>query len=206
MDYFSMLDEPRRPWLDEQSLKIKFLALSALEHPDRAHGGGADQKRRAHERYSELNAAYNCLREPKDRLLHLLELELGARPGDVQRLAPDAMNLFVEASDALRKAGAFLQTRAKAASPLLKARTFEEGIDLAAQLQALGQRINLRRDELLAELKGMNAAWDSAPAPGSGARAAALPLKRLEEIYRDLSYLARWSGQIQERALQISFR
>jgi hypothetical protein len=30
-------------------------------------------------------------------------------------------------------------------------------------------------------------------------------LGRLEEIYRHLSYFALWTGQIQERALQISF-
>src|SRR2546422_2781959 len=49
-------------------------------HPDRVHNATDDQKRAAQERYTELNAAYNCLREPVERLRHLIELELGARP------------------------------------------------------------------------------------------------------------------------------
>jgi curved DNA-binding protein CbpA len=206
MDYFALLNEPRRPWLDEQSLKTKFLALSAQAHPDRVHGGGQEQSARANDRYAALNAAYTCLRAPKERLLHLLELELGARPNDVGQIPADVMTLFVQAGQVLRVVDVFLQTRAKAASPLLKARMFEQGMDLTGQLQALGQRIDSRREPLLGELKEMNARWESAPAPGSPGRGAALPLGRLEEIYRRLSYFARWTSQIQERALQISFR
>jgi DnaJ-domain-containing protein 1 len=206
MDYFKLLGEPRRPWLDDQFLKDKFLALSAEAHPDRMHGGSAEERAQAHDRSAELNAAYNCLREPKDRLLHLLELESGVRPGDVQQIPVDLMNLFAEAAQLLGKAEAFLRARAKAASPLLKARMFEQGSELAAQLQALGGRINSRRDPLLAELKEMNAGWESAPAPVGPGRAAALPLRRLEEIYRQLSYFNRWTAQLQERALEISFR
>jgi hypothetical protein len=56
---------------------------------------------------------------------------------------------------------------------------------------------------LLAELAAMNPAWESAQA--AGVDRAGLPLERLEEIYRRLSYLARWSEQIQERTVQLSF-
>lgn len=182
------------------------MALSAQTHPDLVHGGSTEQSALANERYAELNAAYNCLREPKDRLLHLLELELGSRPRDVGQVPSDVMDLFIEAGQLLRLADAFLQTRAKAASPLIKARMFQEGIELAGRLQALGQQINANRDPLLAELKEMNGAWQSAPPPGSAGRAAALPLGRLEEIYRRLSFFSRWTSQIQERGIQISFR
>ena len=34
-DYFALLDEPRRPWLDPEELKAKFHALTATVHPDR---------------------------------------------------------------------------------------------------------------------------------------------------------------------------
>ena len=77
-DFFALLDEPRRPWLESELLKQKFLALSATVHPDRVHNLGDAERAAAQERYTELNAAYNCLREPKDRLHHLLQLELGA--------------------------------------------------------------------------------------------------------------------------------
>src|SRR5215472_9636832 len=75
VDYFALLDEPRRPWLDAEPLKEKFLALSATVHPDRVHNLSETERAAAQERYTELNAAYQCLREPKERLHHLLELE-----------------------------------------------------------------------------------------------------------------------------------
>ena len=80
IDYFTLLNEPRRPWLDAELLKQKFLALSATVHPDRVHNLGEAERAAAQERYTELNTAYNCLREPKERLQHLLQLELGALP------------------------------------------------------------------------------------------------------------------------------
>ena len=71
-DYFALFDEPRRPWLDTDSLKAKFLALSAQAHPDRVHGAAETDKLAANHRYTELNAAYNCLREPRDRLIQII--------------------------------------------------------------------------------------------------------------------------------------
>ena len=73
-DYFAFFNEPRRPWLDAESLKQKFLALSATVHPDRVHNLGEVERAAAQERYTELNTAYNWLREPKERLQHLLQL------------------------------------------------------------------------------------------------------------------------------------
>ena len=108
-DHFALLNEPRRPWVDPDSLKQKFLALSAEVHPDRVHNSGDSEKQRAQERYTDLNAAYNCLREPKSRLQHLLELELGVKPGNVQSIPPDLMDVFLEVSQACRAgAGAIL--------------------------------------------------------------------------------------------------
>ena len=77
MDCFALLGEPRRPWLDAEALKAKFLTRSAEVHPDRVHQSSEADKLAANQRYTELNAAYNCLREPRHRIRHLLELELG---------------------------------------------------------------------------------------------------------------------------------
>jgi hypothetical protein len=202
-DPFKLLNEPRRPWIDVEVLKQKFLALSNDAHPDRIHSASEADKANATARYSELNAAYNALREPKERLLHLLELE-SVRPSDIQRIPPGTMDLFVEVGQLCRDVDAFLAGRANVTSPLLKVKTFQEGMEWTDKLQALQQRVNVRRDELAAELERMNAAWESAPAIGSAERAAVLPLERLEQIYRVLSYIARWSEQIQERTVQLA--
>jgi len=203
-DSFFLLNEPRRPWLDAEALKQKFLPLSSAVHPDRTHDAPEAEKQKTHERYAELNTAYNTLREPRDRLLHLLELEQGAKPADIQRIPPGTMDLFVEVGQLCRDADTFLAERRNVTSPLLKVQMFERGLEWTDKLQALQQRINAKRDELSAELQSMNAVWESAPAIGSPQRAAALPLERLEQIYRVFSYIARWSEQIQERTVQLA--
>jgi DnaJ-domain-containing protein 1 len=205
MDNFALLGQPRQPWLDPAALKAAFLAQSARLHPDRVHAAGAEEQAAATGRFAELNAAYNCLREPKERLLHLLELESGAPPANVQSIPGDTMDIFMETGQICRQTDQFLAARSRAASPLLQAQMFEQALEWTARLQALQERIQLRRDELLAELRAMNDAWISAPPAPSPARAGALPLRRLEEMGRTLSYIARCGGQIQELLAQLSF-
>ncbi len=203
-DSFALLTEPRRPWLDADELKGKFLLLSSEVHPDRVHSAGEEEKLRANQRYAEVNAAYNTLRDTKERLLHLLELELGGKPRDVQRIPPGTMDLFVEVGQLCRDVDAFLPNRAKVTSPLLKVRMFERGMEWTDKIQILQQHINARRDELARELQAMNATWDSAPAIDSEERRAALPLERIEQVYRVFSYIARWSEQLNERLVQLA--
>jgi hypothetical protein len=98
-----------------------------------------------------------------------------------------------------READALIAEKAKTTSPVLRAGLFERGAEFTEQLMAMQRKIGGRREELMAELKAMNAAWES-PAAG-----APLPLARLEEIRRLLGYFARWSDQIQERIVKLSF-
>jgi DnaJ-domain-containing protein 1 len=198
-DYFALLNEPRRPWLEPELLKEKFLALSARFHPDRVHNLGEAERAAAQERYTELNAAYNSLREPKERLQHLLELELGALPKDVQRIPSDLMDLSLEVGKACREADAFLAEKAKVTSPLLQVTFFERGEEFADPLRRLRQRVNSLEDQLTGELQRIDAAWQA----DAAGRKALLP--RLEELYRLFSYFARWNAQIQERVVRLSF-
>jgi DnaJ-domain-containing protein 1 len=205
MDHFALLDQPRLPWLDADALKAAFLRLSAQEHPDRVHTATDTERAAATGHYAELNAAHQCLREPGPRLLYMLELETGSPPPSVQNIPPETMDLFAEIGLACRETDRFLAAKAKAASPLLQAQFFVQGLERTDNLNALLGRIQLRRQELVAELKDMNAAWIAAPPPGSPSRAGALPLRRLEEIARQFTYTARWCAQIQERIAQLSF-
>ncbi len=203
-DAFALLSEPRRPWLDAEALKGRFLPLSTAVHPDRVHSASEAEKAAANTRYAELNAAYNTLREPRDRLLHLLELEAGGKPRDVQRIPPGTMDLFVEVGQSCRDADEFLKRKSAAESPMLKLCLMQEGLDWLDRLQALQGRVNAKRDEFIIELRQLNAAWEAAPAIGSPERLGALPLDRLEQIYRAMSYVARWTEQVQERIVQLA--
>jgi DnaJ-domain-containing protein 1 len=205
LDCFSLLNEPRRPWLDPEPLKQKFLARSAEIHPDRTHSAAGSAQAESTRRFAELNAAWQCLREPKDRLGHLLELETGARPKDTRDIPESTIELFFEVGRLCREADSFLALKAKTESPLLKAEMFAPGMDMTDRLDALQRRITARREELTEELKQLNAVWQSAPEPGNPSRTAALPLEKLEAVYRMFSYIARWTAQIQERTVQLSF-
>jgi len=195
-DYFALLQELRRPWLDAESLKSKFHAHSAEVHPDRVHQASEGEKRIANQRYTELNAAYNCLREPRSRIRHLLELELGGKPSDLTNVPDDLMDLFFSVGKVFSEVDALLAEKAKATSPMLQVQFFERGQDWVERLGGLRLKISPRRDALLAELKAVDEVWSV-----SGPK----PTARLLEIWRLLSFYERWLGQIQERMAQLSF-
>lgn len=200
-DCFALLNEPRRPWLDADRLKQKFLSLSSESHPDRVHAASADEKAAAQRRFVELNAAYQCLSEPKSRLRHLLELELQKKPDEIQQIPEDLMDQFMEFGQLTRKTNAFLKQKAAVTSPLLKLQLFEQNEQFTDELLQFQQRIRERRDQLLAELEQIDAVWI---APESGPTQRAQLLSRLEQLYRLLSYFSRWITQVQDRLMQLA--
>ena len=190
-DYFALLDEPRHPWLDEETLKAKFFALSTSVHPDRVHALPETERKTAHDRYTQLNAGYNCLREPKERLRHLLELQVGRKPVTVQQVPAELVELFFEIGQATRAADELLKRKASTTSPLLLVGLFGEGQNISERLAALRDDLTARRNQLTDELQILNADWQQR-------------LDRLEQIQRTLSYLHRWTAQLQERIVQLA--
>jgi DnaJ-domain-containing protein 1 len=199
-DYFALLDQPRRPWLDAAALKEKFLTRSAAVHPDRVHGADEATQQHAQQRYTELNAAYLCLRDPRERLRHLLELELGRKPGDLQEMPPALADLFLTLSRACQETDAFLARQAGVTSPLLRAQSFAQGQDFTDRLTALQADLQSRQDQLLARLEELDRSWGQVVTEGP-TRAALLA--ELETLSRWLGFFSRWQGQIQERLLRL---
>lgn len=199
-DYFALLQAERRPWLEPDEVKQKFISLSAAVHPDRIHSAGAEQKAAAAHSFAELNAASQQLTDPKLRLQHLLQLELGVKPTDVKSIPNDLANLFTGVANACRNVDQFLQEKSRSTSPLLQVALFEQGIQWVDKLQKLQQNLILFHNQLLERLRALDAAWLSADSP---ARRQLLP--QLEELYRLFSYFNRWNTQVQERIVQLSF-
>jgi curved DNA-binding protein CbpA len=197
-DHFARLEVPRRPWLEEQTLKTKFMALSAEFHPDRAVEEDK-QKGLAQSRYTEINAAYGCLRDPRKRLTHLLELERGAPPSELQNVPDHLMKVFFEVSKLCRSIDQFLTEKASAVSPLLKVQLFERGQAMADEVAGVQGALNAARAQLIDGLKEVDGEWDRFD---SQSRAAAL--SRLEEMRRLLGFYDRWIGQLQERFVQLA--
>jgi DnaJ-domain-containing protein 1 len=198
-DFFALLNEPRRPWLEPETLKAKFLKIAAEGHPDKRNHASKADKDEANRRYAELNAAYHCLAEPKSRLQHLLELELGAKPRDVQHI-PDALaDLFAEVAATCREADTFLAERGKVTSPLVQVGFFERAQEWIEKLSALQKRLGELRAKLAGELKSLDEEWVAA---NENSHKKILP--KLEELYRLFGYFNRWNSQIQERIVQLT--
>ena len=68
---------------------------------------------------------------------------------------------------------------------------FEQGQQISERLIGFRQSLTARQQRLSDELKVLNPDWRS-------------KLPRLEEIYQTLGYLNRWSGQLQERVVQLA--
>jgi curved DNA-binding protein CbpA len=199
-DYFALLNEPRRPWLDPDLLKQKFLALASDAHPDRGHGANESEKAEITRHYAQLNAAYHCLAEPKSRLLHLLELELGVKPKDIQQIPAGLADLFAEVATTCNRADHLLAEKSRATSPLLQVQFVESGHDWVERLNLLKKRLGELHGKLEDDLKSLDEKWMIQEAVLQREL-----LTELEEIYRLFSYFNRWNGQIQERIVQLSF-
>ena len=200
-DCFALLDEPRRPWLDPHALKQKFLSLSAELHPDRIHFGNNQEKSQAQERYVAFNAAYQCLADPKLRLRHLIELESGAKPQEIQQIPEDLMDLFMAVGQLTRKIDLFLKRKTAADSPLLRLQLFEENQALTDELASLQTSVAKKYEGVLAHLNILEKSWDTLKSAPTSHRS---QLQELEEDYRLLSYFARWTSQLQERLVQLA--
>ena len=199
-DYFALLDTPRRPWLDPDDLKQRFLKLSAEMHPDRVHGASEAERREAQERFTELNSAFQSLSRPRNLVRHLLELETGSRGEQLQNVPSELMDFFIEFSSICRAADAFLAEKSAAQSPLLRVQLFERGQEWSGKISAVQQRLEQWRQEAEAELKRLDEEWPRNWNEQNRARTRA----RLEEIARTLGFIERWSSQLRERFVQLA--
>ncbi|MBO7392067.1 MAG: hypothetical protein J6U77_06165, partial [Verrucomicrobia bacterium] len=164
-------------------------------HPDKFPQATPEERERISARYAELNAAYQCLSHTRDRLLHLIELETGKPPSDVQRIPPGTSDLFMQIGQTCAQAAAFLEKQPQTDSPILKAKRFVEQMEWTDKLTDFQNQLQGISDKLEEELKRMNTDMENG---------APLPLERLEEIYRSASYINRWTDQIREKIVQLA--
>ncbi len=193
---------PRRPWLEAEALKAQFLRLSAGIHPDHIHDSSVEAKREAQERFMDLNTAYNCLREPRERLGHLLELETGRQLDPLAEIPPGLSDLFFELGGVCRQVDEFNARRRAASSPLLQVRCLSEGQSWLERSSALQAKVRDCQGQVTRQLQATDAQWQEHQNAGEPQPASLI--SHLAEIHRLLGYLNRWSAQVQERMVQLS--
>lgn len=201
-DLFAVMDEPRRPWIDPDALKKKFLELSARLHPDRTHGATPSERESAHQRFTELNTAYQCLQEPRHRLRHLLELETGCPLPQVDEIPPALMDAFLEIGAVCRQTDAFLAGKSAASSPLLQVEIFQQAQEWLERLSKIQKRISEQQQALLQRLKIVDATWTRNQQDRVGQPQELI--SELAELYRLLGYVHRWGAQVLERIVQLT--
>jgi DnaJ-domain-containing protein 1 len=186
-DYFSLLGFERSPWLDAEAVQARFLERSAEAHPDRVHGDEAAMKE-ANQRFADLNAAAACLREPRERLQHLLELETGSKQNFAQAIPNELMDLVMRVGETCRSVDEFLKERAKASSPMMQAQFFGQGLEWSDRVSELMSAVNELRTRAEAQLKGIASGWP-----------AEKPISELQKLAHVFATVARWEGQLKER-------
>jgi len=200
-DHFAVMRQPRRPWLDSDHLKQEFLARSADVHPDRADARNQASQAAAQENFTTLNTAYNCLRNPRTRLQHFLELETGSRPEQVQNVPAQLTDIFFAVGAACREADALLRKKLEAVSPLLQVEMFEIAQNCIEKLMALQKQLATRTETLLQRVQELDAIWINTRESASRSKV----LEELNQIHHLLGYFERWKQQLQERIVPLNF-
>ena len=191
MDYFELLDEPRDPWLNTESLKEKFLARSIECHPDKFTD--PKKKETALKKFTELNVAHENLRDPKKRLAHLLTLEHGKKPPEVHDIPPETADLFIEVGALLKPIDEFLADQELQRSSLLKAQAMPKALEHFKKVNELQMKITTQLESLDREMQNLNESWKTQE-----------QLDLIETIYHKLSYLTRWRDQLQNRSMRLT--
>ena len=136
-DYFALLGEARRPWLEPEKLKEKYFARSRAEPPG-----------------AELNEAFRVLSDPKLRLHHLLKLE-GAELPAGRPVPPNVAELFWETGSALREADDWSRKNGEATSNLARAMLQPTRVRLDEKLGKLEEELCAAYEKEMTRLRGL---------------------------------------------------
>lgn len=147
LDPFAVFDLPERLTLDRADLEARYHALARRCHPDRFMTRPEAERQAASDEMERANAAYRTLREPLDRLRHVLErhgVKANVRQGVPVELAETYFDLQ-ETLDDLSAAGE------------------AESSQLLATARALREEIQASADATRIDLAALGSEWDASP-------------------------------------------
>ncbi|MEO7167877.1 MAG: hypothetical protein ABI016_12705 [Chthoniobacterales bacterium] len=175
-DYFALLEEARRPWLDPEQLKEKYFARSRTAPPD-----------------AGLNESFRVLSDPKLRLQHLLTLE-GAELPAGRPIPPTVADLFWNTGTLLREVERFLLQSAAATGALARSLLKGEQTKLTASLAKLEEQLRAAYESELTRIRQLDATWQT-NSPNE--------LAPLIELYDSISYLSKLVERTAEKRHQL---
>ncbi len=202
-DYFALLGVKRGPKVDGDLLKTNFHRLCHALHPDHMGTAAGGVPETAAATFAEINAAYRCLQDPKDRLAHLIEIELGHKPQSIQHIPDEIASVGTQVMTVCRGVDTFLGVRQKDPPPMVRAQQFQDSMAWLSKCDALEAALHPLRLQLDQELDRLGAAWNE-PAGHTPGHSTENEATALDRCYRLASYLAKWTSQIKERQLTLS--
>ena len=187
-DYFALLEQPQRPWLDRDALKEIFHEKTLQLHPDAQHGANDSAA------FAELNEAYRTLRDPKLRLKHLLELH-GAGNGGANGIPQQLQELFPAVSSVISQATAVTQKVTASGNALTRSLLQAELLRARLEVDRVAETMSRLEQSALDDLRTLDHTWDAASADA---------MQTARELHAILTYVSRWSGQLEELRFQLS--
>jgi curved DNA-binding protein CbpA len=181
-DYFAVLGFARRPAIDENALKTAYFRKSEKLHPDR--DGEND--------FSVVNAAFQILSNPAQRLQHLVRLEFGE--SGAGKIGADLGKLFGRVAFLAHKADEETGTSAAHDSPLLRALDLQRFGPLLDELTALAGELSENRLNLFDQIETLDQRWTADPMACRDS---------LVQVAIDLTFIQKWSAQVRERMLKL---
>lgn len=188
-DYFALLGEVRRPWIDSNKLKQKYHRLTLQLHPDR---GSRNQTSEETDSLAELNEAFRVLQDPKLRLQHLLMLE-NAAPVAARPVPPALANLFWDTGASLKNLDAILEKQSST-SRLTQALGKSEIADAEMRTREILDQLRSLYNDALDKVRRTDPLWLADPAAN---------VSTLVDLYDSFSYLSRLIEQVNERLLRL---
>ena len=183
IDYFALLQQPRRPWLDPETLKEKYHQLTKSGHPDRPSASPDSD-------FANVNEAYRLLSDPKLRLQHLLALE--NVPPNATAVPSALADVFLETGTLIQELDRLLAR--STTNALSKALIKPEIISKQELATDLLQKLQTMHAQAVNELRVIDKNWDSTDSVAM----------QLTELSSRFAYLTRWITQLEERKFQLS--
>lgn len=178
-DLFAVLGEPRQPWLDLEKLEERYRQLSLTTHPDRQPVSAAND-----ESFSGVSEAYRVLKDPKQRIQHLLQLE-GHTPGKENSVPQSLLPLFSQIGDFIARTTKLWQRRGENPNAISKSILQAEIVSSQREVETLLCDAKELFRETEEATRSLNDSWRAKP-------------DELGKIYSLFGFLTRWIAQLEE--------
>ncbi len=182
-DYFALLQQARKPWLDPDQLKQRYQERTLSDHPDVAGAGASSVD------FAAFNEAYRSLKDPKLRLQHLLRLE-GHDPGDSPTVPGELLDLFSRIGNFVQTTDGVLSRARATQNALAKSLIHSEILSSRQEAAEILRQLQKLHDEAVHQTRALNESWTVA-------------LPEIAALSRRFAYLGRWMEQVEERKFQL---